>query len=66
MKRHNKDYKYFGCRKFKNRLNEKLNEGISNYESLETAFIEVLNKNDPLSKKFLRATHVLFITKTLR
>ena len=64
--RHYKDYKYFDRSKFKNNLNEKLSEGISNYESFETTFIEVLNKHAPLRKKFLRANHAPYIIKTLR
>ena len=51
--RHYKDYKYFNRTKFKNNLNEKFNKGISDYESFETIFIEVLNKQAPLRKKFL-------------
>ena len=62
--RHYRDYKYFDRTKFKNNLNEKLNEGTSNYESFETTFIEVLNKHAPLRKKFLRANHAPYITKT--
>ena len=64
--RHYEDYKYFDRSKFKNNLNEKLSEGISNYESFETTFIEVLNKLAPLKKKLLRAYHTPYITKTLR
>ena len=64
--RHYRDYKYFDRTKFKNNLNKKLSEGISNYESLETTFIEVLNKHASLRKKFLRANHAPYITKTLR
>ena len=46
--------------------NEKLSEGISNYESFETTFIEMLKKYAPLRKKFVRANHAPYITKTLR
>ena len=66
IERHYRDYKYFDRSKFKNNLNEKLSEGISNYESFETTFIEVLNKHAPLKKKLLRANHAPYITKTLR
>ena len=55
---------YFDQTKFKNNLNEKLSEGISNYESFETTFIEMLNKHALLRKKFLRANHAPYITKT--
>ena len=40
---HYRDYKYLGQTKFKNNLNEILSEGISNCDSFETTFIEVLN-----------------------
>ena len=50
-----RDYKYFDQTKFKNNLNEKLSEGMSNYESFETTFIEVLNKHASLRKKLFRA-----------
>ena len=53
IERHYRDYKYFDRTKFKNNLNEKLSEGISNYKSFETTFIEVLNKHAPLKKEFL-------------
>ena len=56
IERHYRDYKYFDRTKFKNNLNAKLSEGISNYESFKTTFIEVL----------LRANHSPYITKTLR
>ena len=57
---------YFDQTKFKNDLKKKLSEGISNYESFETTFVEVLNKHAPLRKKFFRANHAPYITKTLR
>ena len=53
IERHYSDYKYFDRSKFKNNRNEKLSEGISNYESFETYSIEVMNKHAPLRKKFL-------------
>ena len=65
VERHYRDYKYFDQTKFKNNLNEKLNEGISNYELFETTFIEVLKKHAPLRKKFPRANHALCIKKNL-
>ena len=66
IERHYRDYKYFDPTKFKNNLNEKLSEGISNYESFETTFTEVLKKHAPLKKKLFRANHAPYITKTLR
>ena len=66
IERHYRDYKYFDRTKFQNNLKGKLSKGISNYESFETTFIEVLNKHGPLKKKLLRANHALYMTKTLR
>ena len=34
--------------------------------TLETTFIEVLNRHAPLRKKFISANHAPYITKTLR
>ena len=65
IERHYGDYKCFDWTKFKNNLNEKLGEGISNYESFETTFIEVLNIYAPLRKKLFRANHAPYISKTL-
>ena len=59
-------YKYFDQTKFKSDLDKKLSAGISNYESFETTLTEVLNKHDPLGKKFLRGNHAPYLTKTLR
>ena len=61
-----RDYKYFDQTKFENNRNEKLNAAISNCKSLETFFIELLNKYALLRKKFLSANCVPYITKTLR
>ena len=57
IERHYRDYKYFDRTKFKNNLNEKLIEDISNYESFETTFIEALNQHAPLRKNLLRDNH---------
>ena len=43
VERHCRGCKYFDRTKFKNKLNEKLNQGICNYQSFETTFIEVLH-----------------------
>ena len=51
VQRYYRDYKHFDRTKFKKNLNEKLSEGISNYKSFETTFIEVLNKHAPLKKR---------------
>ena len=65
IERHYRDYKYFDQTRFKNNLNEKLSD-ISNYESFETAFIELLNKHVPLKKKFLKTNYAPYFAKTLR
>ena len=72
IERHYRDYKCFDQTKFKNNLNEKLSEGISNYELFDLTFIEVLTKYVQFRKmlnldlEFLRANHVPYTTKTLR
>ena len=66
IERYYRNYKYFDRNRFKNNLIKKLSEGVSNYESFETTFIEALNKHAPLRKKFLRTNHAPYITKTLR
>ena len=65
IERHYRDYKYFDQTRFENNLNETFLIVISNYELFETTFIEVLNKHTPLRKKYLRANHAPYITKTL-
>ena len=65
IERHYRDYRCFGRSKFKNNLNEKLSEGISNCDSFETTFIELLNKHVPLRKKLLRANHAPIHYKNL-
>ena len=64
IERHYRNYRYFDQPRFKNDLKEKLSAGITNYESFETIFIEVLNKNVRLTKKFRRANHASYVTKT--
>ena len=66
VERHCRDYKYFDRTKFKNNLNEKLSESISNYESFETTFNVVLNKHALLRKKLLRAYQAPYVPKILR
>ena len=66
IERHNRNYKYFDQTKFENNLNTNLSECISNYESFGTTFTEVLDKHTLLRKKFLRANHAPYITKTVR
>ena len=41
-------------------------QSIKSYESFEQVFLEVSNEHAPLKKKFLRADHVPYITKSLR
>ena len=58
IERHYRDYKYFDRTKFKNKLNEKLSEGISSCESFETTFTGVLKKHAPLTKKLFIAPYM--------
>ena len=39
---------------------------IDKYETFEEEFLKVLNKHDPLKKKFIRANHAPYMTKNLR
>ena len=41
-------------------------QSIDKYETFEEEFLKVLNKHAPLKKKFIRANHVLYMTKILR
>ena len=41
-------------------------QSIKSYESFEQVFLEVSNEHAPLKKKFLRADHLPYITKSLR
>ena len=38
---------------------------IDKYETFEEEFLKVLNNHAPLKKKFIRANHAPYITKTL-
>ena len=60
-----KNCKNFDTSTFKNVLQLKL-QSIKSYESFEQVFLEVLNSHAPLKKKFLRANHVPYMTKSLR
>ena len=39
---------------------------VDNYDGFEKEFFKVLNIHTRLKKKFIRANHVLYITKALR
>ena len=41
-------------------------QSIKSYESFEQVFLEVSNEHAPLKKKFLRANHLPYMTKSLR
>ena len=66
IERHYWDCKYFEQTELKNNLNEKISEGISNYESFETTFIEVLSKHASLEKKFVMKRDSLMMLYTLQ
>ena len=61
-----RDYKIFDQDLFREELAEKLYGCDTCYDIFEEIFINVLNKHAPLKKKFLRANHVPYMTKTLR
>ena len=62
-----RDYKSFIEDDFREHLKEKLTNTESyEYETFETNFLEVLNKHAPIKKKFVRANHAPYMTKTLR
>ena len=41
-------------------------QSISNYESFESVFLNLLNKHAPLKKKFVRGNQATYMTKQLR
>ena len=57
--------KNFDISTFKNVLRRKL-QSIKSYESFEQVLLEVLSNHAPLKKKFLRASHVPYMTRSLR
>ena len=57
-----RDYKKFDLDLFR----ENLYGCDSCYDAFEEIFINVLNKHAPLKKKFLRANHAPYMTRTLR
>ena len=60
-----RNHKNFDISTFKNVLRLKL-QFIKSYKSFEQVFFEVLYQHTPLKKKFLRANHVPYMTKSLR
>ena len=61
-----RDYKKFNHDIFREELAEKLYGCDSCYDTFEEIFVNVLNKHAPLKKKFLKANHAPYMTKTLR
>ena len=58
-------FKNFDLNNFKSEIRTKM-QSIDNYEAFQKEFLKVLNKHDPLKKKFIRANHVPYMTKNLR
>ena len=58
-------FKNFDLNNFKNEIRTKM-QSIDKYEAFQKEFLKVLNKHDPLKKKFIRANHVPYMTKNLR
>ena len=61
-----RDYKKFDQNLFREEVAEKLYGCDSCYDTFEEIFINVLNKHAPMKKKFFRANHTPYMTKTLR
>ena len=61
-----RDFKHFNNIDFKNELNSKLGNQIKDYNIFENIFLEVLDEHAPVKKKYLRANHAPYMTKTLR
>ena len=61
-----RDFKHFNNIDFKNELNSKLGNQIKDYNIFENVFLEVLDEHAPVKKKYLRANHAPYMTKTLR
>ena len=63
--RHYRYYKYLIRPNLRMTETKKLRESITNYASFKATFIEVLSNSAPLRKKFFRASHAIYMTKTL-
>ena len=67
-----RNYKDFKLEEFRKDLRLEINKlqanktEILNYRQFEEAFNEVIDKNAPMKKKFVRGNHALFMTKSLR
>ena len=64
---HYRDYKNFDEDFFNDNLKLKLNSlDEINYINFQECFLELLNSQAPIKKKFIRANNQPFMTKTLR
>ena len=59
------NYMIFDIDVFQGELKLKV-QSISNYESFESVFLNLLNKHAPLKKKFVRGNQATYMTKQLR
>ena len=61
-----RDYKKFDDTLFKTDLKTALSSGSSTYKEFENIFLSTLNLHAPFKKKFIRANHAPYMTKSLR
>lgn len=61
-----REYKNFNQDQLWNDRRTNLNKNISDYDSFEKIFIEVLDKHKPIKRKFLKDNNVPYLTITLR
>ena len=60
-----RDYKHFNENKFREELNNSLSK-CTTYIEFENTFMNILQHNAPLKKKYIRANHAPYMTKILR
>ena len=61
-----RDYKKFDDNLFKTDLKAALTSGCETYHEFENIFLRTLNLHAPFKKKFIRANHAPYMTKSLR
>ena len=61
-----RDYKKFDKGLFKTDLKAALSSGCGTYQEFENIFLSTLNLHAPFKKKFIRANHAPYMTKSLR
>ena len=64
-----RDYKYLDNKMFTNELENELSKTGSlalNYDKFKNVCMDVINKNVPLKRKYIRANHAEYIDKEVR